>query len=65
MGLEGAIAQISGMRQAQVSSEMQVKLQKGAMEQEGKVIMQLIESAVAVPVQSPPDGRGRLIDVVA
>ncbi len=62
MGLEGVGSSPSS---PQVATEMQVKLQKGALQQEGKIVMQLIESAVAAPAAAPSGGRGHLLNVVA
>lgn len=62
MGLEGII---SSLTSSQIASEVQIKLQKGAMQQDGKIAMQLIESAVSTPLVSGLSETGNRINIFA
>jgi hypothetical protein len=61
MEIDALVSESSALRQSQAVGEMQVKLVKGALQQEGEVVMTLIEGAV----QGAPRPTGRLLDVVA
>lgn len=61
MEIDALVSESSALRQSQTAGEMQVRLMKGAMEQEGQVVMTLIQGAV----QAAPRPTGQILDVVA
>ena len=62
MGIDELAAEGMALKQSQSVSEFQVKLQKGALKQEGEIVLKLIENLG--PGCNALDS-GRLLNVVA
>lgn len=59
------VQEVLSARSAAVQNAFQVKVFKGAIEDQGKIAMKLIESAVSVPTNRGSYPTGQALDVVA